>query len=234
MSPNEAWAAHTREGFDVVHVDDDMKDDLFRPYVERMTKRGLVKWNSNEFFHQDLVPYYGEKVMVGYDDAQAQYVWVREMDADTGEPGPLICKADFSGNKQRYISLTAQRKAEEDRHKGQLRRLDEKRDAINEELGNPYQIEHQPEVPLEPAASTPAPIAAQGVVVEMVPSTKPRRRIFQKDDELCAFALDNFEELEPVQINFIRKLLSNKADRNWLAMSGIDVDQLTELVRAAA
>lgn len=236
MSPKEAWAAHVAEGFEAVEVEADLQDDLFRPYVERKANNGLVKWNGNEFFHQELFGYNGEKVMVGYDDTQARFVWVRKIDKATGEPGAFICKADFSGNKERYIPLTAQRAAEERRAKGRMRRLDEKVRDIREELGTPGQLEHQPEIPLEPVRPTEQPVLVpvDEVVVDMVPNPSPKRRTFRDDKEFCAFALDQFEELKPRQIAHLKTLLTNPADRNWLAMSGIDVDRLTELVRAAA
>lgn len=233
MSPNEAWDAHVRAGFKAIPVEESLKDDLFRPYVERVANRGLVKWNGNEFFHQELLGFNGEKVMVGYDDTQARFVWVREIDSATGEPGAFICKADFTGNKERYIPLTAQRAAEERRAKGRMRRLDEKVRDIREELGNPAQLDHRPEVPLEPVAAEPVLSPAENVV-DMVPAASPQRRTFRDDKEFCAFALDHIEEMKPRQIAHLKTLLTNNADRNWLAMSGIDVDRLTELVRAVA
>jgi putative transposase len=234
MSPNEAWEAHVKAGFKAIPVEESLKDDLFRPYVERVANRGLVKWNGNEFFHQELFGFSGEKVMVGYDDTQARFVWVREIDKDTGEPGAFICKADFSGNKERYIPLTAQRAAEERRAKGQLRRLDDKAVAIREELGNPAQLDHRPEVPLEPVApAAEVVISKADNVVDMVPAASPQRRIFRNDKEFCAFALDHFEELQTRQVKRIKDLLNHREDSNWLAMSGIDVDRLRELVRAA-
>ena len=231
MSPNEAWDSHVRAGFEAVPVEDGLKDDLFRPYVERTASRGLVKWNSNEFFHHDLLPFNGKKVMVGYDDAQARFVWVREVDAATGAPGSFICKADFSGNKERYIPLSAQRAAEETRAKGRMRRIDEKILDITEELGSPYQLEHQPEIPLPPSGAAPVSVPADGVVVDM-PTARPRRKQFFRDEDLCAYALDHIHELEVVQITFIRKLLSDVKERNHLKRSGIDVDRLITLVRA--
>ena len=233
MSPNEAWVAHVKAGFEAIPVEEGLKDDLFRPYVERMANRGLVKWNGNEFFHQELLGFNGEKVMVGYDDTQARFVWVREIDSATGEPGAFICKADFTGNKERYIPLTAQRAAEERRAKGRMRRLDEKVRDIREELGNPAQLDHRPEVPLDPVSAEPVLSPAENVV-DMVPAAPPQRRTFRDDKEFCAFALDNIEEMKPRQIAHLKTLLTNNADRNWLAMSGIDVDRLTELVRAVA
>jgi transposase len=67
----------------------------------------------------------------------------------------------------------------------------------------------------------------------MVPAASPQRRIFRNDKEFCAFALDHFEELQTRQVKRIKDLLNHREDSNWLAMSGIDVDRLRELVRAA-
>src|SRR5690606_19343042 len=108
--------------------------------------------------------WHGRKVMVGYDLHQADRVWVREYDIDSGKPGRLICVAEFSGNKERYIPLTYQRAAEETRVKGQLRRTDIKRAGIKEQLDAPLYIDHRPvaSIPefVQPVAYEPVSIAA--------------------------------------------------------------------------
>ena len=94
MTPNEAWAAHVANGFEPVTVDPGEEDDLFRPYEIRTVRRAQVTWNSNEYFHIDLEPYHGRRVMMGYDLTQADRVWVYSakrraiIDFNTGEDVP--------------------------------------------------------------------------------------------------------------------------------------------------
>ncbi|WP_189383237.1 Mu transposase C-terminal domain-containing protein, partial [Gemmobacter nanjingensis] len=143
MSPNEAWAAHVTSGFQPVTVDPAEEDDLFRPYEIRTARRSLVEWNTNKYFHEALQRYEGEEVMVGYDLHQAEKVWVREFDRNSGNPGKLICVAIFNGNAQRYIPLTMEQKALEDRQKAALKRLDDRRQAKIEELHSPFLLDQQ-------------------------------------------------------------------------------------------
>lgn len=143
MSPNEAWDAHVANGFEPVPVDPDEADDLFRPYEIRTAGRSQVKWNNNLFFHEALETHHGERVMVGYDYHQANRVWVREFDRDNGQPGRLICVAVFMGNAARYVPLSYEMAAVEDRAKGRLKRVDAKRDAIEAERDAQFLIEHQ-------------------------------------------------------------------------------------------
>ncbi|MFD2842003.1 Mu transposase C-terminal domain-containing protein [Paracoccus cavernae] len=117
MTPNECWAAHVSNGFEAVEVDPGEADDLFRPYEIRTARRAQVQWNGNFYFDQDLEAYHEEKVMVGYDYHQADKVWVREFDAESGQPGRLICVARFGGNSERYIPLSYEQKSIEDRAK---------------------------------------------------------------------------------------------------------------------
>ncbi|MDN3711948.1 Mu transposase C-terminal domain-containing protein [Paracoccus cavernae] len=143
MTPNECWAAHVSNGFEAVEVDPGEADDLFRPYEIRTARRAQVQWNGNFYFDQDLEAYHEEKVMVGYDYHQADKVWVREFDAESGQPGRLICVARFGGNSERYIPLSYEQKSIEDRAKGRLRRLDDKRIEVEAERDGLLQIEAQ-------------------------------------------------------------------------------------------
>jgi putative transposase len=236
MSPNESWAAHVANGFEPVSVDPDEADDLFRPYEVRTASRSQVWWNTNEYFHPALEAYHGKEVMVGYDYHQADRVWVREFDRSSGQPGRLICVAAFGGNRTRYVPLTYEQKAVEDRAKGRLRRLDAKRDRIEAEREAMPMIDHQPGevanfIDLAPTETKAVPLANENAAPTPV---APRRRVFRSDEELAAWALQNPSELSKNQIAVLRECLASPSARELFRMSGIDTEALRTLLRAAA
>lgn len=230
MSPNEAWAAHLEAGFEPVRIDPEDEDDLFRPYEIRTARRGLVEWNTNTFFHPDLEAYHEAQVMVGYDLHQADKVWVREYDGECGQPGKLICIATYSGNKHRYIPYTSERAAVEQRARGQLRRLGRKVEAVEEQLQAPM-LEASPAATfIEPVPDpAPAPSAAP-----LAGPAELRRRTFASDEELAAWALRHPQELTGSQAGVLRDCLARPAARELFRLSGIDVEALRNLLRAAA
>ncbi len=240
MTPNEAWAAHVANGFEPVPVDADEADDLFRPYEIRTARRALVEWNTNQFYHPDLEAYHGQKVMVGYDYHQAEKVWVREFDRESGQPGKLICVAIFGGNSERYVPLSYEQDAVEKRAKGRLRRVDAKRDTIEAERDALLMIEAQPVqaadlIDLAQAQPVPVQLAVDNAEATPAAMAAPvRRRTFASDEELAAWALQHPEELTVNQLRVLRNCLGNFASRKVLEMSGIDTEALRTLLRAAA
>lgn len=237
MTPNEAWESHRADGFEAIMVDPQEEDDLFRPYEERKVQRGLVQWNTNEYFHPALEAWHGEMVVVGYDLHQADKVWVRRFDVTTGQPGALICVAVFAGNAERYVPLTAERKAVEDRNKMAIKRLDRRRRDKEAELDTHPLLEHQPTEPASFIDAVPA-LEPQPVVlaVDNAPDapTQPKRRGFATDEELAAWALEHPDELIPTQIAVLRRCLSRPIARESLRLSGIDTEALRTLLRAVA
>ncbi|MGR3760923.1 Mu transposase C-terminal domain-containing protein [Roseobacteraceae bacterium NS-SX3] len=179
-SPNEAWAEFASNGFDHFPVSDAEADDLFRPYVKRRCRRGEVEWIRNQYMHPALEPFHGQDVLVGYDIHDASKVWVRELDQVAGEtqPGRLICVADFWHNKERYVPVTFEQHAREQRVKGQLRRLGAKQERAEADLRAPMLLDNAPEVPLAPAGSPQSELAERSApVVELAPvaAQAPRR-----------------------------------------------------------
>ncbi|MCA2374501.1 transposase [Agrobacterium genomosp. 3 str. CIP 111-78] len=242
-SPNEFWALHVADGFEPVPVDDDLRDDLFRPYEIRVARRGLVEWNTNHYYHAALERYHGEEVMVGYDFSQARYVWVREIDREEGQPGPLICVADFTGNKTDYVPRTFQQAAEDARHKGRVKRNEAKRRDIDAEYIAPYLLEEAPIQPMPFIDITPEPVPAGPVLVidnSETPSAASgaaetaRRLTFATDEALAAWALENSEKLTANQVGVLRRCLQRQTTIELFRLSGIDVDALRNVIRAAA
>ncbi|MCW5711298.1 Mu transposase C-terminal domain-containing protein [Shinella sp.] len=243
-SPDEFWALHASDGFEPVPVSPDEVDDLFRPYEIRKVRRSLVEWNTNEYFHDALEAYHGEYVAVGYDLDQARYVWVRELDRGEGQPGRLICVADFTGNKQDYFPKTFVQAAEEKRSKGRVTRLENKLRDAQAEFVRPYLIEQSavPPMPIIDISSVPEPVpAAPMLVVDNVNDTRspqvaeqPRRRTFASDEELAVWALENPDQLTSNQVRVLRDCLQRPAAIELFRLSGIDLDALRTLIRAAA
>ena len=239
MSPNECWAAHVANGFEPVPVDQDEADDLFRPYEIRTARRAQVQWNGNFYFDEALEGYHEERVMVGYDYHQADKVWVREFDRNTGQPGRLICVARFGGNSERYVPLTFEQRAVETRAKGRLRRLDDKRASVEAERDALHLLEHQTEHPADfiDLASVPVPssepirLASEQHQDEAVTA---RRQVFASDEELAAWALQHPDQLSPNQIAVLRRCLARPIGRENLRANGIDTEALGTLLRAAA
>lgn len=177
--------------------------------------------------------------MVGYDLDQADKVWVREFDAESGNPGKLICVAIYMGNAVRYIPLKAERKAVEDRNRVAIRRLDEHRRAKEVELDAPYMIEQSAEQLADFIAMSAAP-GAELELIRLVDADSAasvqhahRRQVFATDAELTAWVLDHPTDLSPNQITGIRRCLSNSSSE-VLRLTGIGTEALQTLLRAAA
>lgn len=239
MTPNECWAAHVANGFEPVPVDPEEADDLFRPYEIRTARRAQVQWNGNQYFDDALEAYHEERVMVGYDYHQADRVWVREFDPESGQPGRLICVARFGGNAERYVPRSYEQAAIETRAKGRLRRIDDKRAGIEAERDGLLQIEQQRMEPadfidLAPMAEPVFEPVALAVDNTAEPPAAPRRRVFGSDEELAAWALQNPDQLLPNQIAVLRRCLSRPIGLENLRANGIDTEALRTLLRAAA
>lgn len=232
MTPNECWASHVASGFEPVTIDKDDEDDLFRPYEVRKVRRALVEWNTNTYFHLALEAWHGRNVMVGYDLHQADKVWVREFDEDTGQPGPLICVAEFGGNKERYISLTYQRKAEEKRVQGRLKLIDKKRQDINEELDDYRLIDLGAVIPMPVITPEPAPVD----FARPLSVTKPQtvRHMQHPDVELAFDVLADPKKLTSGRRQLLLDLTAGRAGRELLRISGVDLAMLDDLLRSAA
>ncbi|KMK68555.1 Mu transposase C-terminal domain-containing protein [Puniceibacterium sp. IMCC21224] len=236
LSPNEAWAQHVTDGFEPVPVDEDIQDDLFRPYEIRVARRAEVQWNTNTYFHLALEAYHGEQVLVGYDHSDAKRVWVRELDRTLDQPGKLICVARFAGNRTDYIPRTAQRAAEEGRAKGRMARIGNKIRDIDAELNRPYLVEQVDPLSV-PLTNAPVrePVSLKVVGAEDTPALPQpaRRRTFASDEELAAWVLINPEEMTSKQADLLRGCLRRESAREVFRMSGIDVEALRTLLRTA-
>nr|WP_275789749.1 Mu transposase C-terminal domain-containing protein [Rhizobium gei] len=242
MSPDQYWEYHTSTGFEIVPVLEGEKDDLFRPYVKRKTNRAMIEFLTNTYFHMALEEFHGDYVLVGYDVHDASKIWVREIDQKSGEElmGRLICVAVFAGNEERYIPLTMERAAMEKRATARARRLQDKLDVVAAEL-SPGRFLEDARLETMPITITPAPHAddAGPILIETKVSAPeaidiPRRKTFASDEELAAWALENPGILTVNQVRVLRQCLQRQTAIDLFRLSGIDVDALRNIVRAAA
>ena len=232
MSPNECWASHVASGFEAITIDPAEENDLFRPYEVRLCRRAIVEWNSNQYFHLDLEAWHNRKVWVGYDLHQADKVWVREFEEEAGQPGRLICVAEFGGNKQRYIPLTKQREAEEKRVNGQLKRNDKKRQQILEQLDENRLIDLGAVAPM--ASITPEPELVDVVRPMNFPKPKAAQHARHPDVELAFEVLADASQLTSGRRKLLLELTAGRAGRELLRISGVDLAMLDDLLRSAA
>lgn len=234
MTPNEAWDMHVRDGFEPVMIDHDMMDDLFRPYVRRTVSRCLIQWNTNEYFHEALNRFHKQDVFVGYDDAQADKVWVREIDRSTDEPGKLICVAVYAGNRVSYMPRSQVEAAMDRRQQGALKRIDNRRRDIEAERVAPYLLDHGSDpvadfIDLSPVS---APVETPA---NDVPRITPRRRPpLSSDEALAAWALAHPADVSPSQLAALRSIMSRPIGLENLRANGVDVEALRTLLRTNA
>jgi len=230
MSPNEAWAAHVRDGFEAMLPDEGEIDDLFRPYEPRMARRGLVEWNRNTFFHERLEAYHGVRVLVGYDDNQSERVWVREI-ADDGQPGALICVAKFGGNRTDFIPRTLQDKVEQDRLEGRRKRVLAKLRDVEAEAAAPLVIERS----VEPvAAFIKVPEVTLQPVQEPVLLREVKKPQVASDLELAIWVIKNPGQASEGQLRILRDYMKQPSSVEYFRSSGVNLDALAKLLRGAA
>lgn len=245
MTPNEAWTMHVNQGFEPVSVNPAEEDDLFRPHEIRTVRRCLIEWNTNKYFSMDLEQYHGDKVMVAYDVQDGNRLWVREIDQFDGEqvPGRLICLAEFAGNEERYVSVSYEQRAIEKRAESQLRRINSKKDAVEQQLRADIFIEANAQAPMgmlddagtfEPVAIEQPQSPSIATLDARQGAGKPRKRVFATDAELAEWALDHPDELTENQKKILRGCVTRRTDQDLFRLHGIDVEQLRTLLRKFA
>ncbi|OCP17398.1 MULTISPECIES: Mu transposase C-terminal domain-containing protein [unclassified Ensifer] len=244
MSPDQYWEFHVSTGFEIVPVLDSERDDLFRPYVKRRTRRAMVDFLTNSYFHLALEEFDGDDVLVGYDVHDASKVWVREIDRKSGEErmGRLICVAIFAGNEERYIPLTMERAALEKRANARAKRLQDKLSVVEAELSPSRFLEGAAVAPMPVIDIDPEPALVPAGNVTLItehqsaeqPADPPRKLTFASDEDLAAWALKNPDNLTSNQVRVLRNCLQKPAAIELFRLSGIDVDALRNVIRAAA
>ncbi len=247
-SPNELWAQFEATGFRPFELNEGEGDDLFRPYVKRRTRRALIELHTNEYFSLDLEPWHGMDVLVGFDIHDAGKVWVREIAMVDGkqEPGPLICVAEFAGNRQRYVPVSYQRLAEERRRAGRLKRNNNKIEAIEAEARPQLEAQHMVVMPdVAPApVSDPVPVhaktattqddARQDRVVNLADAKRAKKRVPADQYELADHCIAHPEEMTPNQRRLLVQLFNSPSGRELYELKGGKVDDLRNLLTSTA
>lgn len=258
QSPNEAWDAAVINGFEPVTVHPIEADQLFRPVVRRRTRRALVEWITNSYFHLDLERYDGTDILVGYDVRDATRVWCYEIDIVDGEelPGRLICVATFEGNKERYVPYSMEQKAIEDRVKGRERRLQVKLDEVEAEANPNRFLTGEAIQPFSivdnatpPAHTTIEAEAGDEVTLNPSPasvsdnSSKPELKIvggaghrprFSEDHELASWCVENPDQVTERDKALLLSLTKSKSALEYLRINGVDLEMLRNLLQRDA
>jgi putative transposase len=126
QTPLEAWESAVSAGWSATMPVD--SDDLFRPYVARLVRRGEVSLFGNVYFARELEEWHSQDVHVGYDVHNAAHVWVRDLEER------LICVAKVDGNRADYFPMSFVEQARESRAEGRARRLERHLEEVREEL----------------------------------------------------------------------------------------------------
>ena len=142
-SPDTVWAEFESHGWQAQCEDAGTLDALFRPRVERTALRGEVRLFNNVYFSAALAELHGETVQVAYDIHAAERVWVYLPD------GRFVCHADWNANSAAYFPQPVVEQKRDARADAALRRLDEKREAVEfERTGRPaLSVVTEPTVP---------------------------------------------------------------------------------------
>lgn len=240
LTPNEFWARKC-EGFEPIVPDQAELDDMFRPYVIRRTRRALVDWLGNSYFHAELEAFHGQDVAVGYDIRDAGKVWVRVIDEVDGVrvPGRLIAIAEFEGHKTRYVPLSFEQAAMERRNKGRLARVEKKAEVIRQELAPAALLDLKPVtvMPLPEAAPPIMPVPASPAALQESPLSETgqaRRPIFRDEVSFARWIAAHPDQVTEADKAFLTDLLTDHSTKELLRMSGIDLEALRKLVRTDA
>lgn len=235
MTPNEAWAFKTQD-FEPIMPSELELDDMFRPYVVRKTRRALVEWLGNSYFHMDLEAHDGRNVIVGYDIRDASKVWVRTIELVDGEQcaGRLIAIAQFEGHKTRFVPLTYERNAAEKRQRGRLSRVEKQITEINAELNGSF-IDITPEPQPIYEAFEPIKLSDFRPLMDETDETNPaakKRPIFRDDVSFASFFAANPAEATVTDKELLRELLTNHSTNELLRMSGVNLEALRQILRS--
>lgn len=127
LSPDQAWQGFVAKGWQAETLPQDALALLFRPRMERTVQRGEVRLFNNQYFSHELTELHGETVHVAYDIHNPNQVWVYLPD------GRFVCSAEWGANRTHYFPTSQVQHARDRRASAQLRNLDSKRAAIEQE-----------------------------------------------------------------------------------------------------
>lgn len=181
MTPNEVWQQHLDSGWTPLTLSGDEAAQIFRPRVIRKVLRGEIQVFANRYFSQELTEWHGEEVAVAYDLNHAEHIWVFDLEHDR-----LICRAEWNANRTDYMPMSVIEQAREKRYEGRLKRIENKRQEIEEERRGRPLLEHDESISL----------GALGTINgELIQSQLNKRH--QPEPDITP--LSRFEQMTPAQ-----------------------------------
>ncbi len=226
LTPLEMWENWEAEGGKTTTISLEQAADLVRPVEKRKIIRGEVQLPWGKYFSFDLEPFHGEWASVSYDINNASQVWVRSIEDDR-----LLAVAKRDGNKKAYFDhdtlRTAVSKQEyvlEQRTKGRLKRVDEKREEILAEAEGPA-LEMEPIAPLALTSdqeNQANEIIAEFTRIEPVQNAVTGRPNFMDDLEYVIWLHQNPQEVTEQDRGTVAKLVQSQTFAQLLKMEGID------------
>lgn len=142
-TPNEVWNQHFENGWEPVTLRGDEAALVFRPRTTRTVSRGEIKLASNIYFSRELQEWHGEEVAVAYDLNNPEHIWAFDLEHDR-----LICRAEWNANRTDYMPMSVIEQAREKRYEGRLKRIENKRQEIEEERRGRPLLEHDDSISL--------------------------------------------------------------------------------------
>ncbi|WP_436882573.1 Mu transposase C-terminal domain-containing protein [Enterobacter asburiae] len=112
------------EGDEIEYLTELELREVFMLERKPTASRGWITVNSNEYFAEELINVDGEKVRAAFDMHDAREVIVRRMD------GSYLCTAVWNGNKVAAVPVSEMEKAQKERTKRRLKRVEGKREGI--------------------------------------------------------------------------------------------------------
>ncbi len=186
-TPDQAYAAKLREA-DRTMLDEHEKLHLFRPHVERVAARGEVSLWHNIYFSPELMAVDRQKVLVGYDIHDPEFVVVRRLD------GEFICRADWNANARKYFPESKTDNLREQRVERRIKKLDGEIDLA---LAESKRGGHVIEVELKPAEVESERGILSGFAPIVAEQSKPDQEMISGDALLAMYAKSAAPEPQP-------------------------------------
>jgi putative transposase len=132
-TPNEVWEQAIDERWRPTPLENDDLYDLL-PSETRTVNRGYVSLPWGKYFDDKLRDYHGRRVSVGFQSTDGSCVWCSDAS------GALICVAMRDANTSAFVPESELEHARAKREAGRQRRLERKREDIEEEGAMLYEL----------------------------------------------------------------------------------------------
>lgn len=119
--------------------DANMLNSIMRPRVLRTPHNGWIRFENQQYFSRDLEAYHGQQVIVEYDPADINRLWVRNANEQ------LVCLAERDGNSRDYFPRSVIEHAIEKRRDSQIALKARQIEDIKAEARGQFVIDISPE-----------------------------------------------------------------------------------------